>query len=529
MPRDGFGIYTLPHEEVTPDTTIESAVYNSFTADVAQDLNAARPIIAGGTGADTAEEARANIGAEVAAQPVTNFDSHVWQTGSWQAADTATGGPAAVRLFGFANVLDANWAVVWAHYQGDGTPANPPRNWVREKRAGVWDPWQETVGSSIPVPISQGGTGATTAAAALTALGAVAKAGDTMTGDLALVYANPTMAMRKDDGGIAQTFIQNAAGLSRWLWRWSEPDAESGGDAGSSFSLYPCNDAGEVQAAALQGGRATGLLSVKGDPTAALGIATKQYVDSAVGGISVVSTPMCQGRIKVGSATEIRLDRYAGYRMWIGSQFESIPEAGITLSNGGLAANTAYNVYVYMNAGTMTLLCDAGAPVMGSFGIRRHNANGGLTYLGKVRTNASAQFQDTPPFRGIANEYNKLPIVGYSALAAGRTTSAPAWIELNSSDRIQYVLAEAQQVLLNVWATVSNTVQGSTFVATGVDGASHATAYGTASTPFINLAAAAGLAVTEGYHYGAFLAGSSSGGTAGYEASYSGHSVMFMG
>jgi hypothetical protein len=37
-----------------PDTTIESAKYNGYIADVQQDLNLPRPIVAGGTGANSA-------------------------------------------------------------------------------------------------------------------------------------------------------------------------------------------------------------------------------------------------------------------------------------------------------------------------------------------------------------------------------------------------------------------------------------------------------------------------------------------
>lgn len=52
-----------------------------------------------------------------------------------------------------------------------------------------------------PLPITQGGTGATTAAEARTALGAVAKAGDTMTGDLAIAGDTaPAYFLKRSDG-----------------------------------------------------------------------------------------------------------------------------------------------------------------------------------------------------------------------------------------------------------------------------------------------------------------------------------------
>lgn len=54
MPRNGSGVYSVPAgTTATPNTPIESAKYNAFLADLVNDLNLARPIVAGGTGATT--------------------------------------------------------------------------------------------------------------------------------------------------------------------------------------------------------------------------------------------------------------------------------------------------------------------------------------------------------------------------------------------------------------------------------------------------------------------------------------------
>ena len=63
MPRSGGGVYSLPAgTTVTSGTTIESSPYNAFLADLVSDLNAPRPIVAGGTGATSASAARTALG-----------------------------------------------------------------------------------------------------------------------------------------------------------------------------------------------------------------------------------------------------------------------------------------------------------------------------------------------------------------------------------------------------------------------------------------------------------------------------------
>ena len=65
MARDGSGIYSAPAgTTATAGTTIESAKYNAFVNDLVTDANAARPIVAGGTGATTAGAALTALGAQ---------------------------------------------------------------------------------------------------------------------------------------------------------------------------------------------------------------------------------------------------------------------------------------------------------------------------------------------------------------------------------------------------------------------------------------------------------------------------------
>lgn len=65
MARDGSGVMSWPSGgAAVSGATISSTAYNAFRADLLSDLNAARPITAGGTGATTASGARTALGAQ---------------------------------------------------------------------------------------------------------------------------------------------------------------------------------------------------------------------------------------------------------------------------------------------------------------------------------------------------------------------------------------------------------------------------------------------------------------------------------
>jgi hypothetical protein len=63
MPRNGSNVYSPPPgTTATPNTTIASATFNAYVADITQDLNTARAVVVGGTGATDADDAAVNLG-----------------------------------------------------------------------------------------------------------------------------------------------------------------------------------------------------------------------------------------------------------------------------------------------------------------------------------------------------------------------------------------------------------------------------------------------------------------------------------
>ena len=75
---------------------------------------------------------------------------------------------------------------------------------------------------------------------------------------------------------------KSAAGAMRWRLDLGDGTTEGGGNSGTLFQLLAYSDAGAQLHQVLKAARSDGLLEVKGSPTAAKGIATKQYVDDAM-------------------------------------------------------------------------------------------------------------------------------------------------------------------------------------------------------------------------------------------------------
>jgi hypothetical protein len=324
---------------VVPDTTIESAVYNAFVGDVAQDLNHPRPIIAGGTAANNADAALVNLKAEKAGQVVTNYDSHVWVAGSFYSAVGATGAPDCVgsapsayayvgtAIIGATNATMLLEAHNISEIEESEDPEAPliPLDYVREKKDSIWGPWLSPI--------------------ATLATEKVDRAGDTMTGGLTLSMTSPNINLNKGASGQYNLIFGNMNGANRWLVALGDNIAEAGSNAGSNFVVYRYADNGDPIGQGMQIERANGHASFPAQVSATL--------FSASGAVTAGTT---------------------------------VTAAGSITSTGGNIRAGAYlqadNGYVYLNAGGTRFIQHTGAQLTSDLGTLWHSGNLTPTALG---------------------------------------------------------------------------------------------------------------------------------------------------
>jgi hypothetical protein len=154
----------------------------------------------------------------------------------------------------------------------------------------------------------------------------VAKTGDTMSGDLWIGKAWPTLHLNKPDATTLSQIAIKTAGKDRWT--------VGGGSSPDDFYINRCDDAGTYIDAPLSIQRSTGKTIVGSDPTAALGVATKQYVDNKV---AAVPAPDLSSKVsKSGDTMSGGLTLNSGLSTNAAVQFNQQPASVYQAGPGGL-------------------------------------------------------------------------------------------------------------------------------------------------------------------------------------------------
>jgi len=97
----------------------------------------------------------------------------------------------------------------------------------------------------------------------------VSKSGDTMTGDLTISKAAPTLVLDKTAAAQTDGIYGKLNGVNRWLIATPNATAESGSNTGSNFQIVRYTDAGAAIDAPLSIDRASGTTTLTGDLTVA--------------------------------------------------------------------------------------------------------------------------------------------------------------------------------------------------------------------------------------------------------------------
>ena len=218
-----------------------------------------------------------------------------------------------------------------------------------------------------------------------------------ITGDVIVKNADPALTLDGTAGHKDSIFGQKGD-KNRWELVLGDATAESGNNAGSNFDLIGYADDGiTVTGTALFGTRSTALLSVKGDPTTALGIATKQYADGKLplaggtitGSLTVNGNLQTNGEL-LAAAGYIRFTTPGGpgYLQWSGGGNYALGGGGTIWHTGNLAPSTVGTYYF-----AAKLLMAADMSVNFTTGVGEPLPAGIMTGFGYIGGAAYARFR----------------------------------------------------------------------------------------------------------------------------------------
>lgn len=192
------------------------------------------------------------------------------------------------------------------------------------------------------------------------------------TGDVVIREDTPTITLDGKDG-FANSIIGQKSSKNRWEIVLGNATAESGSNAGSDFELINYADDGTRLNDVLFGTRATGLLTVVADPTATLGIATKQYADTTATAAASSKLPLTGGTITGGLTVNGELLATANYIRFGtsgGAAYLQWNSGGTyTLGGGGTIWHSGN-----FNPSSSTLVSNARMPIAGDVSISYNNS-----------------------------------------------------------------------------------------------------------------------------------------------------------
>jgi hypothetical protein len=177
-----------------------------------------------------------------------------------------------------------------------------------------------------------------------------------ITGDVIVKNDDPTITLDGKDG-FANSIFGDKGSKHRWAIVLGNATAESGNNAGSDFELVNYADDGTVLGDVLFGTRSSGLLTVKANPTTALGIATKGYTDTVALTAGADKLPLIGGTItgnlqvngEIAIVSNILRFSYfgsPGYLVWQGGGNYTLGGGGTIWHSGNFSPGTASGIVI---------------------------------------------------------------------------------------------------------------------------------------------------------------------------------------
>lgn len=224
-----------------------------------------------------------------------------------------------------------------------------------------------------------------------------------------------------------------------------------------------------------------------------------------------------QCRLSFVSATSLALTPVGGQNLSIAGLPQTVPTAGVTISNAGLAASTLYYVYAAMSAGAMVLeLSTTGHTATG--GIETKTGDTSRTLVGMVRTTAATQFADDLTNVLVLSWFNRRRKVGKAKFTANRTAlaSANVFAEVNAEIRVNFLTwgdEYVRQVITGGW-TINGAGTGYGYASIDGSTAGQRSWCAMSANTTGAFASIDEQLVAEGYHYGTLIGNCAAGTSA---------------
>lgn len=210
------------------------------------------------------------------------------------------------------------------------------------------------------------------------------------------------------------------------------------------------------------------------------------------------------------SGANLVLSPFNGNKLIINSQFEDVPDAGVSLAPPATTL-TLYYIYAYMSSGTMTLEASATAyAAQAGTGVMVKSGDATRTLVGMARTVTNAWI-DTAAQRFVRSWFNDPGVEGSAFFSANRLTGSVTYVELNSEIRNEFLVWSGELVSIFTNGSTFSGAAGDVSTTVGIDSATPEDVVSKSSNYTANASASVNTfmvksGLPEGYHYATLVA-----------------------